>query len=217
MYKIHVNPKLPILFIVFDTVVEMNRAMLRAQEYAEHPKLEGTVMSHSRLKDFYGRHPYKYAKGLNMPGLSYMEFCGKATLSAHEQELFDKVHGFFPNGENFYLIAAGLTGLGSSSYADKHELSHALFTLCSDYREAALALLEASEFTPDGLKVLLAWSIYGPKVLKDELMAYLATDTDAEFVKHFHIYTTTKAAKDLRRDAVALFNTFNLRYGLETQ
>jgi hypothetical protein len=186
MFEITLMPS-GIVCVRSDADDRVSRAFKRVQEYYENPVMAGRLDITRKDIDAWwadiSETPYEeYWGGFNIPGSvwkSFQENYPEKNMSLIEKVLFLEVR--IRCLEPSYVIGVNGLGLNDGQVEEllNHELSHALFSVNSDYREAALALIASSE--PEVLDVLvpvrsdLIAMGYGSEVLDDEIVAYLAT------------------------------------------
>ena len=166
-----------IFLLEFVTQYELAATFLRFQEYYESRRFHGRVFSLEDYMDWYASTYGSFAyyeewDGFNIPSLVLRPFReGKFDpLLKKERQLLK----LFENEvENFYIIGLCKSPSGSRPSGFKHELSHALFHLSSNYKSEVLAALR--RFDTSRLTKALWEMGYCRKALKDEVHAYVLT------------------------------------------
>lgn len=171
-----------LIHLDFLTKIQMNKALMRPQEFAENPKLKGVVASSRRIqryyKSFFGNGRWDYHKailGCNIPGhcFDYLKD-GRAKPTASEQEVLDLLA---PYEGKFYVIAsADSDHKANTNDALEHEIAHGTFYLDEEYREVVISEIVSN---PHYKKL---WNAvkrmgYHDDVVIDEINAYIVTDT----------------------------------------
>lgn len=181
----------------FDSLVEMSKSLIRPQEFAESPKFGNTVFTTSRLKKYMKNYrnptkdrrasPYTSFVGLNIPGDKVDEFYAKfPAITSAERNIQSHLKGL--GLSRYYLIASADKAVKKDSWkAGDHEISHGLWYLSEDYKEAQRKTLSVlpEKYYKEVYNRLLSWGIYGPDVIEDEVHAYLTTDSLSKLKQRF--------------------------------
>lgn len=190
-----------VVHVDFPNIVLMAKHLGRAQEYAENPRLTGTVFSWSRLKKYVrsrgGDHRStcycKSALGYNIPSWALEPFFdGRFQLTKYEKSMLDALRGI-PTAEDgtFYVIATADGSATKERYeALDHEICHALWATNPSYKQEVQEVLVTYPDLPVIIKKITKWGIYAPHVIEDEAHAYLATDKVAVLTGRFNLQAT---------------------------
>lgn len=196
-----------VLHIDFDRIWYMSKYLGRMQEYAEHPKFYKKVFTTSRVKKYYRNlkeHFRTSSYGFNIPGWAFKAFWDKKfTPTESESEMLKVLesHGYGPDSLLFYVIAsAGESAVKESLSAMDHEIAHALFYICPDYKnEILMVMARYPEEVERVRKVISEWSCYHPSVFEDECHAYLATESVSRLQGRFKLKDVTTLHDEMNK------------------
>lgn len=177
----HVQPQ--VFLITYDTQEELCAAFLPFQEYYENIQFADKEFSLIEFKSWYastfGNFTYYTDwSGFNLP-LSVINYFEKSAVLQKLAQSHSSSNALYlllqmlknTNDASCYVI--GVVKGDDSTLA--HELAHARFYLDTSYRDKITSILNAStQLEP--LKTHLLAESYHPKVLIDEIQAYLLTD-----------------------------------------
>ena len=177
-----------VLHLQFTTQADLCRSFLRMQEFYEspYPEIRGKYFTLAEYKKLYTRDhgkPFSYYTdwhGFNIPGKALREFgrVFKGKLTTPEQLILSLK-------DVRYLIGTH----DDCAEALDHELAHARYNIDLRYRERVDELVFL--FGTSGLKeyeALKHWLLdlgYTSEVIIDEVNAYMATNTLADFQENF--------------------------------
>jgi hypothetical protein len=177
-----------IYHLEFPTQYGITSTCLRIQEFYESdlPGFRGKYFTLEEYMDAYAKWSGNFTYFSDWSGFnftdkvvdSFSKVFRRSCLLEKEKHLLD-VLASIPDDQ--YAIVGTIKGHTKTL---KHEISHAMYYLDGTYRRRANALLKAREDSEELLETLHKMG-YGKNVLKDELQAYLATDTKPELKKHF--------------------------------
>lgn len=186
-----------ILLCEAETQKELTLTFFRIQESYEsqNPKLFGKSFSVfqflDEMMDKGGNLSYfSDWDGFNFPDYHFINFFKDLDFgrTPYEKVLIDAVYDHINRNELFYVI-----GIRKGDKATlKHELSHALFYLNPEYRQAALQMnqdfrTEESILYKRFMRVLSKELKYADDVLEDELVAWIATSSKEEIEETFDV------------------------------
>jgi hypothetical protein len=163
---------------MFDTQIEMNKTMIRFQEYYESPEFRGKIFTLKEYRDWYiknGRNPGKFTyytdwNGCNLPVSFIYDFITDNNLSKREKcfisTMFDKSISVMD-----YVICTHRQFKESNDIVILHELAHALFRN-KRYAKKVDCMMRGSA------DVIETWDYvkslkYHKDVFLDELQAYM--------------------------------------------
>lgn len=184
MITVNKLPAYPIWHVESDNRWELAMTFLRMEEYYEcpNPQFQGKIFSFEEYEDWYVREQsqknendgsFTYARdwsAFNVPGHAVRAvFNAFKNHSEKESRLFGELlsQGAFAS-EKFYVIG---NRFGEQLHF-AHEYRHALFALCTEYREAMSDIIRKFP-----VKKLRTWILqyYSVTVLEDEIQAYALT------------------------------------------
>lgn len=177
--------KSKVFHVIFDSQEELASAFLPFQEYYENIRFSGKPFTIEEFTcwytSFFGRFSYnKDYNGFNIPLDIIKKFKEvkklKKLVNSHEssKKLFENLKKIEKKyGRRCYII-------GTTSYVSKnileHELRHARFFVDSFYRKEVLKILKVNNKHLIELKKHLKKMSYHPKVILDEVHAYILTE-----------------------------------------
>lgn len=175
-----------IFHVRFPTRLELGSTFVRIQEHYESPQFRGKVFTLAEFERWYIENSSEGKKtgtftyytdwvGFNVPGDALDPFFkgGFDPLSKQEKNLLRQFEGRMETP--FYVI--GTAGKAVSRATMRHEISHGLFYLHDNYKEAVLRILE--QLPPEDQNNLIHYleqEGYHPHVHNDEMHAYLLAD-----------------------------------------
>lgn len=164
----------------FDTQYNMNRTMIRFQEYYESPQFKDKVFFLKEFKEWYIKNStngkktgkftyYKDWNGCNVPVKTILDFISKCNkLTKPETELFIELANEVP--KDAYLIATH-TNYKNRNQALIHELAHALFRNKRYHRKVDTMMRGHNDCAKTWMYVYKLG--YHDSVFLDELQAYM--------------------------------------------
>lgn len=168
-----------IYHVFFETIKDMNNALLRFQEYYESPKFRNTVFTLAEFRKWYKKEYGDFSyytdwDGLNFPSrvLWPFKFGRFGRLSKEERNFIKEIENKVEEMD-FYIIA---TARNSDPGTYTHEFMHAMYEMRAGYRwRVRLALFSL------GFKLLpiFKWlknNKYDRSVYLDETQAMLVCD-----------------------------------------
>jgi hypothetical protein len=187
-----------ILLCEAETQKELTLTFFRMQEFYEsqNPKLYRKTFDAfdflDAMMDKNGNINYfRDWDGFNVPETIFNAWLSSTAFqdrSTFEEDLIDVVFKKLKPEGRFYIIGVRKNDKNTL----KHELSHALFYLNSEYKQAALQL--NSDFLKEDsviykrlLRVLSKELKYSDDVLEDELVAWIATSSKEEIEETFDV------------------------------
>jgi hypothetical protein len=188
---------------LFDNQKDLAMTFCRVQEYYESDKeeLKDNAVTFEEFIDIMmakdGTFDYcNVWAGFNFPGEVYKKWKSELHLSGdrftYREGLLDEAlyNNDILDKKRFYVIGA----LKKDKVTINHELSHALYTLNSDYANEMNGLVAdfIDNCSSEHKKTVkfLKESLYADDVIIDEIQAYLSTSTKSELVDDFQLNYT---------------------------
>lgn len=184
-----------VIHIDFDTPVQMAKALGRVQEYAENPKLAGTVFSWARLQKLcpYPKGYFKSVLGMNIPSSAFIPFrdgsfgCLTSSEKAVLRDLDVALLEWGIEGTYYVISSADGAAIKDRNEALDHEIAHGLWFTNPEYRAKALDIINDYPEKETVIRKLRKWGIYSESVLEDEMHAYFGTDSSAVLIGRFRM------------------------------
>jgi hypothetical protein len=186
-----------VIHVIYNAQLTLTKAFMRLQEFYESPlgdhngNFQGRYFTRDDFKKAYAESCgtttkwgdfsyYTDWNGFNVPGHIVDDFMDKFShdIDFMEEYLFDAIRENRPTDGSPYCVIG--TWLGDEDCID-HELAHAMWYLHPEYRNGAAFL--AGGFEDDFVKAVfdqLEEDGYARSVRRDEMNAYLATNTMIE-------------------------------------
>lgn len=180
-----VNPN--IIMLVFKTCEEMTDALVRFQEHYESPydEIKGRIFTHGYLRYIHANSETQIDNysggvthdteigGMNIPGEAFQPFIRGLfdPLTEAEQDIVEIVRFI---EDDFCVI-----GVAEDFDAIDHELSHAFWCTCPDYRRKAMAILRGYKGWMKRASAELVEDYKypeDPEIILDEIVAYTGPD-----------------------------------------
>lgn len=170
------KPMPGVLLLEFKTQVALCRTFCRVQEHYESPEFQGKIFTLGEYRAWYevryGGWTYDTDwSGFNVPASAFQAFRDGLFDPLTPEEAW--LMGLVDASEAEYVIASFD---GAAADTIPHEISHAMFRLLPDYREAVLKEMAKYDLSP--LKKYLEDMGYHESVWDDECNAYLSASKD---------------------------------------
>ncbi len=162
-----------------ETKNELCHIFVRAQAFYESNKFKDKVFTLDEFKQWYsGDGDFTYYddwRGFNIPDYSIQKFIDGRfePLSVYERWLMENIKETVDTSKPFYIVGY------ADGYDDtkRHELSHALYYLCPEYKKAVDKVIKS--IPKSELKTLVKFleaRKYSKSVYPDEMQAYIMAD-----------------------------------------
>ncbi len=171
----------------------MTLSLCRAQEFYEAAQdhIRGKYFSWEEFLDSFMDEAglikyFSFWSGFNFPGDTYLKFFElfQDDLSKRERKVRETVDGQVNTASPFYVIGT----LNGAEDTIRHELLHALFHVCPEYKRRAENLVESMESPlKDNISRKLSAMGYGENVIADEIQAYCSSGSREELFTRFGI------------------------------
>lgn len=193
------------LWLKFKTQKDLNLTFFRISEFSEskYPDIFRKAFGHEEwLENYVNRHGHCYyfqtTVGHNVPGDVFVDFFAKfRNTTRRERELFQHVRNKVDFPDRWYFIA---TLKEADRWTIRHEVTHSMFWLNGEYREAVRSvLLDVDKKDYRKFEKALRKMCYGDSAIIDEMNAYLTTEKKSDFEYKFGLKMRKYPVKELKK------------------
>lgn len=191
-----------IFLVQCKSLYNLTSTFMRLQEFYESPfpDIRNCYFSLEHFMDEYADYKGNFTYTSDFAGFNIPDYVVRNFFSVFKKDLLEKEKELHKHlscalkRKKFYLIGIS----DEENDAINHELAHGYYYLDSDYRNSMDDLTDNSAIK-SSLNKYLRNNMYSRDVFKDEVQAYLSTDTTKELSIRFNLSSSDSTVKKYRK------------------